>query len=87
MRIDSTTSSGPIGTPVNPVSTPKRVKAPEHQPGFQQTEGLNGALASVFNVRPEAVARAQQLIHDSDYPPAHVIRDISRLLVAAQQGR
>jgi hypothetical protein len=85
MKIDATTNSGPIGTPVGQVTTPARVNATDNPTNFQQTDVLNGAMADVPNVRPEAVARAQQLIHDSSYPSPQVIHDVSRLFVAALQ--
>lgn len=87
MKIDSTSNSGPIGTPVGQLSTPARVSAADNRTSFQQTEVLNGAMADVPNVRPEAVARAQQLIHDRSYPSTQVIHDIGRLLVEALQDQ
>ena len=85
MKIDSTRDLGPIGTPVGQVSTPARANAADDRTSFQQTDVLNGAMADVPNVRPEAVARAQQLIHDSSYPSPQNIHDISRMLAAALQ--
>jgi len=87
MKIDSTSNSRPLGTPVGQVSTPARLTATADRTSFQQTDVLNGALADIPNSRPEAVARAQQLIHDSGFPSPQVIHDISRLLVAALQDR
>ncbi len=69
------------------LSTPARVSAADNRTSFQQTEVLNGAMADVPNVRPEAVARAQQLIHDRSYPSTQVIHDIGRLLVEALQDQ
>ena len=87
MKIDSTSNSGPIGTPVGQVTTPARVNATNDRTGFEQTEVLNGAMVDVPDVRTEAVARAQQLIHDSSYPSTRIIDDVSRLLAAALQGQ
>jgi hypothetical protein len=47
---------------------------------------LNSTLGDVPNVRPEAVARAQQLIHDSGYPSPQIIHDVGQLFVAALSG-
>lgn len=87
MKIDSTTNSGPIGTPLGQVSSPARVNATDDGTGFQQTELINGAMADVPNVRPEAVARAQQLIQDSSYPSPQVLDDIGRVFVVGLQDQ
>ena len=87
MKIDSTTNSAPIGMPGGQLSTPARVNATDDRTGFQQTEALNGAIADVPNVRPEAVARAQQMIQDSNYPSPQVVNDVGRLLAAALQNQ
>lgn len=65
------------------ISTPARVTATDDRASFQQTDVLNGAMADVPNVRPEAVARAQQLIQDGGYPSTQITHDIGRLLAAA----
>lgn len=83
MKIDSTTNSGPIGTPDGQISRTARVNATDDGTSFSQTEVLNDTMADVPNVRPEAVARAQQLIQDSSYPSPQVIHDVGRVLVAA----
>jgi hypothetical protein len=72
---------------VSQVSTPGRVNSTDDQTSFRQTEVLSGALADISSVRPEAVARAQQLIRDSSYPSPQVIRNFSRLLAAALQDQ
>jgi hypothetical protein len=72
---------------VGPVSTPARINATNDRTTFQQPEVLTGAMADVPNVRPEAVARAQQLIQDSSYPSTQVIQNVGRLLVAALQDQ
>jgi hypothetical protein len=71
---------------VSQVSTPARVNVTDDRTGFQQTEMLNSTLGDVPNVRPEAVARAQQLIHDSGYPSPQIIHDVGQLFVAALSG-
>lgn len=87
MKIDSTTNLGPIGTPVGQISTPARASATDDGTNFQQTEVLNGAMADVPTVRPEAVVAAHQLIRDSSYPSPQVIHDLSRVLAAALQDQ
>lgn len=87
MKINSTTNTGPIGPPVGPVSKPTRVKSQDDGTSFQQTEVLRGALADTPSVRPEVVARAQQLINDNQYPPTSVVDSISNLFAEALQGR
>ena len=73
--------------PAGQISTLACVNSADDRTNFQQTDVLNGAMADVPDVRPEAVARAQQLIHDRSYPSAQVIHDVSGFLVAALQDR
>jgi len=87
MKNDSTSNSGPIETPMGQVSARARVSTTDHLTSLQQTEVLDGAMVSVPNVRPEAVARAQQLIGDSSYPSSQIIHDVGRLLAAALQDQ
>jgi len=47
---------------------------------FAGTNALEGALNSVPDVRPEAVARAKELINDPQYPSADTVKQISTFL-------
>lgn len=44
---------------------------------------LNAALEAQAEVRPEVVARGQQLSIDANYPPKEIIRQLSELLVVS----
>jgi hypothetical protein len=52
---------------------------------FEHTQGLEQALSDSPAVRPEVVARAQELIGDVSYPPEETIRQIA-ILIAANNG-
>jgi hypothetical protein len=47
---------------------------------FDKTDGLDRSLKNTPDSRPEAVARAQQLIGDVTYPPRETIRRLAVLL-------
>jgi hypothetical protein len=47
---------------------------------LNHARALEQALARLPDVRPEAVARGEQLVSSSSYPPPEIIRRISSLL-------
>lgn len=60
-----------------------RVQPPQSQTdtaSFRRSEALNHALQATPAARPEAVARARELISDVLYPPADTIEGIAALL-------
>jgi hypothetical protein len=70
---------------VNPVRS-QRASAGADTASFQNVEALDQALQATPEVRPEAVAHAQELIGDVKYPPADTIRSISALLAIEGVG-
>jgi hypothetical protein len=52
---------------------------------FNRSEALSAALEGTPEARPEAVARARELINSVKYPPAEVIRGIGVLLAMELQ--
>ena len=68
--IAKVTTEAPVRTaPARPVSETE----------FSATDALNNALDQTPDVRPDAVARAANLVSDKDYPPLEIIRRLSRL--------
>ena len=70
--------SVPGRTPATAPANPKVGDAAS----FQETDAVNGALLQTPEVRPEAVARAQALIADAQYPPLSTVHAISKLVAA-----
>ncbi len=52
---------------------------------FSAAESVDKALEAAPDVRPEEVARAQQLIASVKYPPMELIDGISHLIAEQQQ--
>ena len=48
-----------------------------------RTSALQQALAQYPEIRPEVVARGQELSLDPDYPPAHVVETVAGLIAAS----
>jgi hypothetical protein len=73
--------------PVTRAGTDKPVAppAPEAQDvaSFSGSKGLDDALAKSPEVRAGEVARAKELVKQSDYPPAEMIRKIGFLMAGA----
>jgi hypothetical protein len=53
---------------------------------FRRAEALDQALQATTAVRPEAVARARELIGNVKYPPADTIQGIAALLALKIKG-
>jgi hypothetical protein len=49
---------------------------------FASSTALEGALKQVPDARPEAIARARELINDPQYPSADTIKKLSNFLAA-----
>lgn len=64
------------------VSPAKRQPAPvvEDTTSFNRVEALEHSLQSTPVARPEAVARARELLSDVKYPPVQTINGIAALL-------
>lgn len=59
---------------------PRNAQASSDTTSFQRVEALDQAMQSTAAVRPEAVARAKELIGDVEYPAEGTIRGIASLL-------
>ncbi|MFO1511607.1 MAG: hypothetical protein U1F83_01625 [Verrucomicrobiota bacterium] len=53
---------------------------------FRRAEALDQALQATSAVRPEAVARARELVSNVKYPPADTIQSIAALLALKIEG-
>jgi hypothetical protein len=53
---------------------------------FIRAEALDQALQAIPAVRPEAVARARELVSNVKYPPADTIQGIAALLALKIKG-
>jgi hypothetical protein len=60
------------------VSQPSRLGSDAAE--FRATAALEEALADTPDVRPDQVNRARELFASVQYPPAELIRGVSRLL-------
>lgn len=47
---------------------------------FAATQRLSDALAQTPDIRADKVARARELVRQSDYPPAEMVRKIGNLI-------
>jgi hypothetical protein len=72
--------------PVIPAAGPAKARAtaPTQANGtsFDQSAGLDSALAATPDSRPEVVSRAESLVASSNYPPPEMINRIANLLAA-----
>ena len=72
--------------PALPVGGPVRAKGAARlagEPSFEQSAGLDTALAAVPDTRAEVIARAEKLVSSPNYPPPEMIRRIATLLAAS----
>ncbi len=56
------------------------ISIPGNAASFEHASALENTLAAVPEIRPEAVARARQLIADPNYPSASIVRSLSNFL-------
>ena len=80
MEVNTNISAGGVGgiTPQQPYArAAKTAAAPD---AFASSSALQDAVKNLPASRPEAVAQARKLAADPDYPPAGILRQVSRLL-------
>ena len=80
MEVNTNISAGGVGgiTPQQPYArAAKTAAAPD---AFASSSALQDAVKNLPASRPEAVAQARKLAADPDYPPAGILRHVSRLL-------
>jgi hypothetical protein len=80
MEVNTNFSAGGVGG-----ITPRKPAAPAAKPAaapdaFARSNALEQAVKNLPASRPEAVAQARELAADPNYPPAEVLRQVSRLL-------
>jgi hypothetical protein len=66
----------PSATPVGPV---------RDRAAFENLDALTSKLDNIPVVRPDAVARGQELVASADYPPEKTIEGIALLLAAHER--
>ena len=86
MEIKPNTHIDPVRyRPANP-SKARPSQTPTDSAHFEESDALNRGLQANPEVRPEAVARARQLIGDASYPPPHAIQSMAALLAEHLDG-
>lgn len=65
-----------------PATSPVRDEA-----AFENLHALDRQMDTIPVVRPDVVARAQQLISTADYPPERTIRSIANLLAIQMENQ
>ena len=73
--------------PVAPKSAVGPAPATEDVASFPSATALNQALAQTPDIRADEVARAKELVKQSDYPPAEMVRKIGELLAGHLSDR
>jgi hypothetical protein len=68
----------PAARPVGPVRNPE---------AFENLDALQREMDAIPVIRPEAVARGQELLSNVDYPPDETIRSLATLLAMKLGGR
>jgi hypothetical protein len=64
-------------------SSKARPAAARFDVAFEESAGLNAALAAMPDTRSDVVARAKQLVSQASYPPSDMIQRIANLLAAS----
>lgn len=82
MQVNPNLSTGPVGRAAEKPVVQARPAAHADSSSFQGSQSVNSALQQTPAVRSEAVARAQALIQDPDYPPTATIDAIGKLVAA-----
>ncbi|GDY21326.1 hypothetical protein LBMAG56_26720 [Verrucomicrobiota bacterium] len=75
---------------VRPVAAKSAVgpaPATEDVASFPNATALNQALAQTPDIRADKVARAKELVKQSDYPPAEMVKKIGELLAGHLSNR
>jgi hypothetical protein len=69
---------------VNGTTPPSRpatsAKTARDTASFSGAAGVDASLASLPDSRPEAVAKAKQLINDPDYPSSQTVKQLAQFL-------
>lgn len=78
MEIKPSSSYSPI-PPAETRQTRKAVQETTEGVEFAGTAALQRALEATPDVRPEAVARGQELVKSDQYPPSETMQRLARL--------
>ena len=82
MEVNTNFSTSGVGG-----SLPARTSKPAAKPApagvsFDRSSDLDGVVQNLPASRPDAVARAQQLIADPNYPSSDILSSVSKLLAS-----
>jgi hypothetical protein len=80
MEINTNLKAGGVGSPTPPARAAAAAAVVGDTSTFTSTAAIEKALASLPDVRAEAVERARTLTSQVSYPPLETIRKISKLL-------
>jgi len=86
MEINMKINTGGIPATTHAKRSAPKPLSPSGGDAFASSNALEGALKNVPDVRPEAVARARQLINDPNYPSADTVRQLSNFLAGKLQS-
>ena len=86
MEVKLNSNLGPVGNVSATNQNLPATRLPQDRTSFESAAVLEKKLADVPEVRPEAVARARDLIASTNYPPPETIDKIAALL-ATQFGK
>jgi hypothetical protein len=86
MEVNTNFSTGGVGG-IYPQKSPATAPTPAAAPdAFANSTALDEALQNLPAARPDAVARARDLIADPGYPSSGTLSQISSLLAGALTG-
>lgn len=80
MEIKASMNVSGVNGPTPPPKPAPSSKPASDSASFARSEAVNAALQNLPASRPEAVARAQQLINDPNYPSSGMVKQLSQFL-------
>lgn len=80
MEVNANIRTGGVGGPTPAARPTPAASTASDSSSFTSTAAIEKALASLPDVRSEAVERARTLTSNVSYPPLETIRKISKLL-------
>ena len=80
MEIEFNTGRITPASPAQPAGKRDVAPAAPDTVSFSTSDSLKNQLSQISTVRPEQVARAKQLVADTQYPPDYVLNRIAILL-------
>ena len=80
MEVNTNISSGGVGGITPPKWSAPAAQRPVATDSFASSNAIDSALKNLPASRPDAVARARELVADPTYPSADTLRQVSSLL-------